>query len=465
MAQIYAALKMEMGSWLYYSVKMKMSEVASEIKFAYEVNDDKTLDTAIQREIGTSRAGTQIVNYLVQNEHRFFNSLVVAALDGNPSFSAVSIEDDPKFEFFRDKFKDTFGILSFDDSLKTYALDGQHRLYAIKKLIDGSASLAPPPGFHDETINVIFVVPADDVARDEFLKAYRRLFSSLNRHAKSTAKNTNIIMDEDDRFAIVTRRLFSDFDFFKWNGHDEDPKIDTEATGENVRANSTAWATLVGLYNMNISLLWDKELQSKVGVYKASHDLIQETPADEDVENLYGYLEKIWDALLMTLPVLEADPSKKRKFVEDSDEFEDNLLFRPIGQTGILAPVARRLLNHFDVGMNSDEKDFRAALKPLAMIDWNLQSDLWRDLLTIRNPDGKWIMRNEDRQRAIEKGRAIVMWLCGLEDLNEDQLETLKQDWSFMLLGSEEDRNLREEDTFSQLLNLREEILSECFDA
>ena len=86
MAQIYAALKMEMGSWLYYSVKMKMSEVASEIKFAYEVNDDKTLDTAIQREIGTSRAGTQIVNYLVQNEHRFFNSLLLLPLTATQVF-------------------------------------------------------------------------------------------------------------------------------------------------------------------------------------------------------------------------------------------------------------------------------------------------------------------------------------------------------------------------------------------
>ena len=42
---------------------------------------------------------------------------------------------------------------------KTYALDGQHRLYAIKAN-DGTASLAHPPGFQDETINVIFVVPA-----------------------------------------------------------------------------------------------------------------------------------------------------------------------------------------------------------------------------------------------------------------------------------------------------------------
>lgn len=463
MPQVYAALKMQMGSWIYYSVRMKMSEVASEIKFAYEVNDDKTLDMAIQREIGTSRAGTQIVNYLVQNEHRFFNSLVVAALDGNPEFNPVSIDEDPTFRLVRNQFKDTFGVLSFDDSLKTYALDGQHRLYAIKKLVDGSASLTPPVGFNDETINVIFVVPAGDVERDEFLKAYRRLFSSLNRHAKPTARNTNIIMDEDDRFAIVTRRLFSDFDFFKWNGHDEDPKIDTEASAENLPRNSTAWATLVGLYNMNIKLLWDEELSSRVGAYKANHSLIQETPSDDEVEELYSYLDKIWDAMLLTLPVLQADPSKKRKFVDGSDEFEDNLLFRPIGQTGILAPVARMLMNQFGVGKESGDAEFITALKPLSMINWNLQSDLWRDLLTVKGPDGNWVMRSEERQKAIEVALRIISWVCGLVNLNEDQLEETKKNWSFLLMNLEEDRTLREEKTFAPLISLRNKILNEFY--
>ena len=460
---MYAALKMKMGSWNYYSVRMKMSEVASEIKFAHEVNDDKTLDKAIQREIGTSRAGTQIVNYLVQNEHRFFNSLVVAAMDGNPEFNPVSIDDDPAFKIVKNQFKDTFGVLTFDDSLKTYALDGQHRLYAIKKLVDGTASSSPPVGFSDETINVIFVVPSDDVDRDEFLKSYRRLFSSLNRHAKSTTKNTNIIMDEDDRFAIVTRRLFTEFEFFKWNGHDEDPKIDTEASGENLSRNSTAWATLVGLYSMNITLLWDMDLQSKVGIYKASHSIIQETPTDDEVDDLYAYLDKIWDALLLTLPVLESDPSKKRKFDEDSDVFEDNLLFRPIGQTGILAPVARRLLNHFNVGMDSSAEDFKSALKPLSMVDWNLQADMWRDLLTLQNSDGNWVMRSEDRQKAVQKGLAIVMWVCGLENLSENALEELKSDWSFLLVNLQGDRDSREEQTFTPLMKLRDKILNECF--
>ena len=71
MGQFYAALKMNMGSWVYYSASMKMSEAANEIKFAHEVSDDKTLDKAIQRTIKENRANTQIKNFLVQNKQRF----------------------------------------------------------------------------------------------------------------------------------------------------------------------------------------------------------------------------------------------------------------------------------------------------------------------------------------------------------------------------------------------------------
>ena len=461
MAQMYAALKMKMGNWDYYSVRMKMSEAAKEIMFASEVNDDKTLDNAIQRVIQKSRAGTQIVNYLAQNDERFFNSLVVAALDGNPTFNPVSLANEPKFEMIADMFTDTFGVLTFDETIKTYALDGQHRLFAIKSLVDGSATLSPPVGFSDETINVIFVVPSSDIARDEFLKSYRRLFSSLNRHAKTTSANTNIIMDEDDRFAIVTRRLFSDFDFFKWNGHDEDPKIDTEASAESLNANSTAWATLVGLYRMNITLLWDY----RDGKYKSNHELIQQTPTDDEAESLYNYLDKIWDAILLTVPVITEDPSKKRRSgSEGSDGFEDNLLFRPIGQTGIVAPVARRLLNQFEVDADSPSEDFVRALKPLSFVNWNLQSHLWRDLLTVQNAEGNWTMRaGNNRSAAIEKGRGVLTWLCGLEDLSDDQLENLKQDWSLLLEGPYGDREERESETFDELIVLRRKLIAECY--
>jgi DNA sulfur modification protein DndB len=465
MPQMYAALKMSMGTWTYFSVRMKMHEVATEIKFAGEVNDDKTLDEAIQRTVSEGRAGKQIVNYLVQNKERFFNSLVVAALDGNPKFFPVKISDEPQFAMAGTMFDDTFGVLTFDDSIKTYALDGQHRLFAIKNIIDGTATTQspPPPGFRDETINVIFVVPSEDTARDDFLKSYRRLFSALNRHAKPTDENTNIIMDEDDRFAIVTRRLFSEFDFFKWDGHDEDPRIDTKKNGTSLSPGSTAWTTLVGLYRMNITLLWDLEILESHGMHKKNNMLMQDQPSDEAVDELYNYLDKIWDSILLNLPDLEGDPSKMRKSGSDgSGEYKDNLLFRSIGQTDILAPIARSLLNQCDVNKKSDAEEFKSALKPLSMINWNLQWCLWKDLLTVKDPDGKWKMRSEDRSKALDKALAVLQWLCGLIDLNEDQLEEMKNDWSFWLSGSDVDRQEREDETFQELSELRQKILNEC---
>ena len=136
MASNYSAMKMKMGSWDYYVVRMKMAEVAKEVKFASEVNDDKTLDEVIQRELKESRAKQQIVRYLQKNEERFFGSIVVAALGGEPTFFAIEAQNDPKFAAFKSQVNETFGVLFFDDSLKIYALDGQHRLFAIKELID-----------------------------------------------------------------------------------------------------------------------------------------------------------------------------------------------------------------------------------------------------------------------------------------------------------------------------------------
>ena len=461
---MYAALKMSMGTWEYYSVKMKMSQVASEIRFASEVNDDKTLDTAIQREISQSRASTQIVNYLVKNDQRFFNSLVVAALGGNPSFSAVKLADDPRFEFFKDSFTDTFGVLQFDDSIKTYALDGQHRLFAIKSLLDHNNEATPPTGFGDETINVIFVVPSADATRDDFLKSYRRLFSSLNRHAKSTAANTNIIMDEGDRFAIVTRRLFAESDFFKWDGNEANPRIDTDTSSQAVARNSTAWATLVALYKMNITLLWDEQYQLEFGQYKTQHVLIQRTPLDEEVDDLFTYLDTIWDSLVETLPVLKEDPSKKRRSGADGSEegVEDNLLFRPIGQTSILAPLARRLMNNAGITKGNTFQEINHALKPLKYLDWNLQSQIWRGLLSIEDPvKNTWSMRTTDSAKCLGVGMNILLWVCALENLNEDQVEELRLEWGTWLsprLG-----HIREHEIFEDLMALREKIINECY--
>ena len=83
---LYPAMKASMGRWHYFVVKMTMRELAESVKFAEKVYDDRTLNEAIQRELNESRVKTEIVTYLVRQPDRFFSSIVVAALEGNPQW-------------------------------------------------------------------------------------------------------------------------------------------------------------------------------------------------------------------------------------------------------------------------------------------------------------------------------------------------------------------------------------------
>ena len=214
----YPALCFQLGSWNYYVVKMSASELSQNVKYASEVHDDRTLDKAIQRRLDESRVKKDIVEYLKRQPNRFFSAIVVAALQGNPQFYPIKIADDPKFVILQNdsRFSGAFGALEFDGTQKYYALDGQHRLSAIKTLLNqnNSPSDGAPENFENDEISVIVVVPSVEDSNETFMQKYRRLFSNLNRYAKPMDQATNIIMDEDDTFAILTRRLITDHAFF-----------------------------------------------------------------------------------------------------------------------------------------------------------------------------------------------------------------------------------------------------------
>ena len=458
MASSYSAMKLKMGNWDYYVVRMKMAEVAKEVKFASEVNDDRTLDEVIQRELKESRAKQQIVRYLQKNEERFFGSIVVAALGGEPTFYAIEAKNDPKFAAFQNQVSETFGVLFFDDSLKIYALDGQHRLFAIKELIDGGAETPAPVGFSDETISVIFVIPQKGASPDEFRKSYRRLFTSLNRHAKPMNMVTNIIMDEDDRFAIITRYLISEYDFFSWDGSPGGEVIDTKSASENMGPTSTKFATLVGLYKMNQHFLWDHTYQSEFGNPTPQNPVNQHTPTEDEVEDLQQYLVKIWDCLLLTLDVLKKPPLDMRQMNADGTDGKDNILwFRPVAQTGLLAPLARRLMDDKNITPNSSEEEILKALKPLSMIPDQLHHNLWRDLLIARDPNThNWKMVTDAPK--VKLAYTILQWLTGCETLSEDDIDELQASWSSSLIPVGD--NKREQDTFKELEDIREKIVN-----
>ncbi len=434
---MYPAMRASMGSWDYYIVKMRMEDLVKEVEFAHEIHESKTLDEAIQRSLNESRVKKEIVKYLAHSEDRFFNAIVVAALGGNPNFISVSIDDDPRFELLpRQEFNETFGVLVFDGKQHYYALDGQHRLMSIKTLLEQDEPDTPdiPKGFKNEEISIIMLVKQD---KDEnFMRSYRRIFSNLNRYAKPTDPDTNIIMDEDDAVAIVTRRLLMDYDFFRWEGRSTDSqKVKTQ--GKNLRSGEPYFSSLQTLYSMNETFLKTPK-REREGFGKKEYK--QFRPDEDTLEKLFNELVLYWDALLETLPALSTSPLRMREhnhedIVNGDGSITDHLLFWPIGQE-MLADIVRILLTRRLPDSNTFTlQQATESISPLADVNWELHSAPWKYLLLV--PDGKkkniWKMRNEERNQAVKVGTKVLCAMTGIDELSDSELRDLKTDWLAML--------------------------------
>ena len=443
--QLYPALKAHMGDWDYYIVKMRMREVAAEVKFGSQVHNDFTLDQAIQRTIKESRVKREIVTYLTGRKDRFFASLVVAAVGGSPKFYPVSIAEDPQFAVFADEesIEQSFGVLRFSGSQNYYALDGQHRLKAIKTLLqpeDESERVDPPTGFENEEISVLMVIRPADSNEQEWLASYRRLFSSLNRYAKPTDHDTNIIMDEDDTFAILTRRLIATHQFFRAPGrHVESLRIQTK--GSTLREGASHFTTLQQLYALNEELLMTPQ-RSNMGWGFGAEPVVnlryflRFRPPEEYLDQLFAELELYWDALIETIPDLSLNPSEAKSHQADGSDGKvaDNALFWPIGQQ-VMIKVARLLLNR---RLPSPEQptlgQAKTALIPLGKVDWRLHQIPWRGLLLVYASDSKkWRMRSEERKLATETVTQLLLWMTGIYQANEEEEADLKNKWQARL--------------------------------
>jgi len=428
-----------MGTWDYYIIKMKMKDIVKEVDFASRLYDSKTLDEAIQRTLNEGRVKNEIVNYLAKRDDRFFSSLVVAALGGNPTFSPVRITDDERFAVLKaGDVDEAFGVLTFNGGQRYYALDGQHRLKSIKTLIEGGPSDDLPPlpaGFLEEEVSVIMVVreKADD--DDEFRRSYRRLFSSLNRYAKATDQDTNIIMDEDDWVAILTRRLLIEHDFFLWKGGraTQSPRLKTK--GKNLQSGDSFFTTLQVLYAMNQALLMTPQ-RDKQGFHKKPFKFFN--PGENLLDEMFDELVIYWDAILAEIPLLRKPPSKMRSHDADKDEsgeFSDSVLFWPIGQE-LFAKVVRSRLNRFLPDCDRPTpSQVRDCVRVFSKVNWSLHEPPWRGLLLTQDPARqKWKMRSEDRKQALEIGERILRLLVGIDEPPPSSLEELKIDWHAMLL-------------------------------
>ena len=233
-----------MGDWVYYPTLMKLKDIAERVKIAEEIYQSKTLSEMVQREIKRKR-GKEIKDYLLKQEQRFFNSLIVAVYEGDPNWHEITHikgNNQVDSEDIPEDVVAGIGILSLNGEEELFTLDGQHRLVGIKEAI------AENPQLGEDELSIIFITHKTD---QEGMERSRRLFTTLNKNAVRVSKGEIITLDEDDTMAITVRRLVTENPIFI------DKRILNNTTDNIPKSNQTCLTTIGNLYDL-LGILFTK---------------------------------------------------------------------------------------------------------------------------------------------------------------------------------------------------------------
>jgi DNA sulfur modification protein DndB len=373
------AFRAKVGSWPYYICIMKYAQVAREVLFAHELGGNKDLNSLIQR--GISARTEEISNYLLKSEDRFLGSLIVAAWGGAPEYVQLSMEDPNGVLKGVD---DGFGVLTFDGSHQFFALDGQHRLTAIKDVVKRRPDLGA------EDICVLLVSHYDTPDGKE---RTQRLFTNINRNAKTTTAAENIALDVDDSFAILTRRLLTDHPFFKAPGRvrvfTKPPSNGdfTLATGSVPVSDKSALTTITVLNDILKPLSWGLPSEISDRHNRPSDELLTKS-----YETLAKRLEEMFKAAGNIVALLDATPNARDLRAPKGKEGDGHPMMRPVVQKA----VAKAL----HTVVEQDLLSWEEALERLSKLPWRIADAPW---LSVFNPNNSNMITAKENTELLEQ--------------------------------------------------------------
>ena len=325
MAKLYLpSLRGFIGNWVYYPTLMKLKDIAERIKIAEELYESKTLSDMVQRYIKRNR-GKEIKDYLLNQQQRFFNSLIVAVYEGDPSWYDITSLESNNLLDTEDIPEDVvagIGILSLNGEEKLFTLDGQHRLIGIKEAI------AEDPQLGEDELSIIFIAHKTDT---EGMERSRRLFTTLNKNAVRVSKGEIITLDEDDTMAITVRRLVTENPIFIGK------RILNNATDNIPKSNQACLTTIGNLYDL-LGILFTKV--SIISKKKRPSDRKKRT--NKKYVNLMSFLISIISMLVSTVKQLTNCFLPLEEFANSIDDYPivvkkyrhsegGSVLFRPMG--------------------------------------------------------------------------------------------------------------------------------------
>lgn len=424
--KVYPAMMLQMGDWNYFSVSMKLKDISEHFIFAKSFGEPTVLDEFMQRKLDEKRTMGDMADF-VKKDDWFYGSIVVASLDEPPNWYGILPSKEIESELNINPESPSIGYISFSGENRYFILDGQHRVASINYAIDQDLK---EKSFEEEEINILIVCEQEGISDEKNKIRLRRLFTALNKNAKKTDTITNIIMDEDDLIAIVTRKLVENYDFFSPSGMEAKKNENINMYTKNIIPKTSFFTSLPSLYALNGILINSEKFTDIVPFTNKDK---KKRPKDVLIDDVYLELLKIWKSFVAIFPEL-ADP-EKRKLMRELDapltsktESAHGLL-RPVIQEYILGFLLLDLLDGNTKSELDNKQNYQKEFKKLKNIDWDLRKAPFKYLITVSDLDKdgniKFKMANESRAKRVKHLKTILQLLLSdsapdKEDLKED---------------------------------------------
>ncbi|WP_439473051.1 DNA sulfur modification protein DndB [Brevundimonas sp.] len=392
------ALQGQFGDWLYYATTMPLSELRDRVHYAREIHQNAKLSDMIQRRLDDEDRARDIAEYLLETKDRFFGSLVVGVMGGEPQWHPFDVE--PRREdhvgALSETSRDQIGYLELSGGERLFALDGQHRLAGIRRALETDAELGV------ERVSVLFV-PHQDTAAG--LKKTRGLFIALNKKAVQVKKRDIIALDEVDPSAIIARMLVDAHPAFSRG------QIDVERFTNSLPAATPALTTISNFYDLiNVALpkIMAKDLAGELTRGKRLR------LADDRIAFFTARVVEYFDFLAEREPLLKAVfDGRKLDAAVAAGRHPDNprLLFRPLGLTIATNVIVQLRRKH---ALADALKLFAKA--PLSLAEAPFRGVIW-------NPD-----RGTMNTKGASLATRLLLHMLG-EGGPEDRLRRSLADW------------------------------------
>jgi len=301
-----------------------------------------------------------------------------------------------------------FGILYLSGSEIMIPLDGQHRLAALDFAISGKdekkndiKGLTPNPAVASDTCTVILI-------RHDLEKA-RKIFNKVNKYAKPTSKADNLITDDSNYIAVITRESII--------GDIIPSRIVKTGSGNTLPDGAPEFTTLATVYEINLRV---------EEAYTGRKPDLTVLPRPEDKALAIQTLEDFWGKFIEIEPYLHslADPT------EEGDERRKEIRRASVACKPIVQRALAEVILEMHCGSDdADKLSVAETVTRLNTLDWGPDNPTWQGILL----NGNKVIAGASAQKLATR---MICYLLG-QKLEPIEIAKLRE----AFLGNNPDRD------------------------